>query len=117
MEALHRNNLDVNSIYDTRDDSIYIKHSLLHYAAKRNDVDVVKFLCSIDNIDVNTTNVYGHTPLMYAAMWNHIDVVRVLMNMDNIDVNITNRYNGYTALELATSYGYNEIVDLLNKSS
>jgi len=113
MEALHRNNLDVNAIYFTDDVFPDIKRSLLLHAAWKNDVDVVKLLCSIDNIDVNTTNdVYGRTPLMKAAMYNNVDVVRVLLNMNNIDVNITDVF-GYTPLMYAARYNNIDVVRVL----
>jgi len=109
-------NINVNSLYYTDDVKPYAT-SLLHYAVERNDIDVVKLLLSMNNIDVNKTNVDGETALMLAASDSHISVVDLLLNVYNIDVNKTDN-EGVTALMLAASGNHIGVVrELLNMNN
>lgn len=61
--------------------------------------------------DVNSREEKCETPLMYAVMNNDIDKVKILLEY-NAEVRLKNN-NGMTALDLASQWNYNEIKDLL----
>ena len=112
----------------------------LYYAAETNNVEMVKLLLTIKNIDVNKISmhdtysyckVYNHyedcrirakemTALYVAAKNGSTDVVKLLLSNENIDVNIINVEREIdqfivekTALCAAIEYNNNDIVELL----
>jgi ankyrin repeat protein len=56
----------------------------LHFAAKRDNVDLIKLLIRY-KADVNAKDLNGRTPLYHAAMMNNVNAVSVLLsNMCNV---------------------------------
>lgn len=53
--------------------------SLLHWAADRGSLDIVKYLIQSLKADINIKDVDGQTPLHYAASCGHSDVVKYLL--------------------------------------
>ncbi|MDO9434982.1 ankyrin repeat domain-containing protein [Hydrogenophaga sp.] len=53
--------------------------TLLHLAARRGGVDVVRFLLSQEGIDPTREDAKGETPLETAKRHEHVDVVRLLL--------------------------------------
>jgi ankyrin repeat protein len=85
----------------------------LHYASKKNNIILVKFLLKLRINGVNTFNNYNETALMIASSKGHTEIVKCLLE-HGVDVNIINN-NNETALMLASRDGYIEIVKLLLK--
>jgi serine/threonine-protein phosphatase 6 regulatory ankyrin repeat subunit B len=96
------------------------KNKYLHEAAGNGDVDTVKALLdkgAYVNMTAEIELMGIHilmTPLMYAARNGHVDIVRLLLT-NGADVNIEDRL-GSTALMVAKSRGYVEIVKLLQQA-
>ena len=85
---------------------------LLHDAARRNQVDLCKFLIEKMEINVNTRGRQGMTPLVFAARSGKREMVEYLLNVEGIDVSIANDL-GQTALDAASVNGKEDIVALL----
>mmetsp|Transcript_1482 Transcript_1482/g.1308 ORF Transcript_1482/g.1308 Transcript_1482/m.1308 type:complete len:290 (-) Transcript_1482:40-909(-) len=87
-------------------------HYPIHRAAGMGLVDVVKYILSIDNKQINiiTKDTYNgkYSPLTYAALTNQTEVVKLLLTYKDIDINI--KSYGKTALEWARSNGNNEMI-------
>ena len=48
----------------------------MYHVARDNDIDVVKLLASLPNVDVNAADSGGRTPLHLAACSGHLHVVK-----------------------------------------
>ena len=88
--------------------------TVLHIASVSSNQEVVEFLLKLNEISVNATANYNHTPLMYACR----DGVR----LDNIKMLIQNgadiqasSSNGSTVLHLASQLSNQEVVEFLLK--
>jgi len=78
-----------------------------------NDIDVMKFLLAINNIDVNNKGYgKGRTALMLIAINNQIEVIGAMLNVVDIDVNITDDA-GWTALIWAAYWNRIDVVRVL----
>ncbi|KAJ4364387.1 hypothetical protein N0V83_008980 [Neocucurbitaria cava] len=97
---------------DNRLDFHWPHYSLLHIAAKKGEVDVIRFLLAHPNIDVNNKDKYGVSPLMVAAREGQLDAGRLLLEHKDIDINLRGPY-GWPALESARVRGRKDFVDLL----
>ena len=86
--------------------------SPLFSACKRGNIQIIKILLSMENIDVNQVEPDGKTPLYAACMAGSTQIVRTLLSAENFDVNQTGPY-GMTPLYKACMKGYLEIVKLL----
>ena len=69
----------------------------LHYAVRSNRVNVVAFLLTLEEIDVNAATNLGDTPLHWASGLRRVKVIKVLLTAKEIDVKATNN-NGVAAL-------------------
>lgn len=54
--------------------------SLLHWAADRGNLDIVKYFIQKLKADINIKDVDGQTPLHYAASCGHTEVVKYLLD-------------------------------------
>ena len=88
--------------------------SPLVVAARKGDLDIVKYLTSQQNVNKNSQDGYGATPLIWAAYYNHPKVVQLLLEK-GADTSVKDN-NGYTALEFAKDKGYTYMIKLLQKS-
>ena len=85
----------------------YDRDTVLHYAAKKGLLDLLKFMINHHNCNLMATNKQGET-ILYCAM-KHIEVVNYLINECNCDpmsINVV----GDTILHYATEKG---LLDLL----
>lgn len=123
---------DYNKLLEELDDvNNYIDDhcTLLHLECGFADIDAVKFLLSLSNIDVNKKDKNGYTPLHQALMNNHdydkddskkLEIVRLLLEagadpniLDNDYMNVLHLLC-YLSYE-NTSDNYVEIYKLLRK--
>lgn len=89
--------------------------TVFHQAVADGDATRVKFLINIgQQARVNQPNKQGFTALQQSCKDGRIDVVNVLLN-HGADINATGRKDR-TALHLAATGGYADIVELLIKS-
>ena len=102
LKFIESKEFDINAI----DEGEYTSWNLLLLAAKENKTDIVHYLLTFPNIDVNRPFYkpdYGgplgedyssprKTPLMYALKHNNMEMLELLLLHPNIDVNYCNRY-------------------------
>ena len=83
--------------------------TVLHYAAKKGLLDLLKFMINHHNCNLMATNKQGETILHCAV--EHIEVVRYLMIECNCDpMTVISKYNGDTVLHYVAKKG---LLDLL----
>ena len=75
----------------------------LHWAAYNGHLDVVEYLASRGDVDVNARDNRGWTPLHHATDYGHLEVVKYLSSRG--DVNARDNRGG-TPLHWAARYGY-----------
>ena len=80
------------------------EETLLHVAAKRRDLETVRFLLAAKDTDVNKAANDGITPLYIAAKNGHLEIVKVLLAAKDIDVNKATNDNA-TPLYFAAENG------------
>ena len=72
---------------------------------------VVNYFLQLENIVINATDHWGNTALHIAIRHRHIEIIKLLLEY-GIDFNVLNN-DGMTPLHLATSYSYEEVVNVL----
>lgn len=76
----------------------------LHLAANNGNIQVVKFLCALSEVDPGQADNHDRSPLHYAAIGGHIAVVKYLVNEQHCATNLQDK-NGLTPLHLLVSVG------------
>ena len=61
---------------------------LIHWAADRGDLDIVKLIAAQPSFQVNLCDDEGQTALHYACSNGHYDVVKFLLSLSDIDTSI-----------------------------
>jgi len=89
---------------------------LLHNAARRNQLDVCKFLLEKMEISPNIQGRQGMTPLQFAARSGKTEMVEFLLQQEGINVEIQDE-RGQTALDAARVNNNHDIVALLEQYS
>lgn len=85
---------------------------VLHEAAEKGDVAIVRRILRSGAIDIDAQNENGRTPLMIAAERGHGDVVEMLLRMPKLRPQFRDRQLR-TALSRAAQNGEEDIVNLL----
>jgi ankyrin repeat protein len=85
---------------------------LLHDAARRNQVEMAKFLIETIGVSVNVAGRQGMTPIQFAARSGKLEMIHFLLDQEGIDVSIADE-RGQTALDAAKINGKDEILVLL----
>lgn len=90
--------------------------SLLHSAAKVNNIAKLEYLISTKKLSLNYRDDYNWTPLHIAASENNIEALQILLQQPDIDVNAPD-LDGETPLHCAAKDGYIESMGLLLQHS
>ncbi|UDQ99206.1 ankyrin repeat domain-containing protein [Lentisphaerota bacterium WC36G] len=97
------------------------QENALFYAIENDNVNAVEILLKDRNILSSINEKYqlnGLTALTYATLLNNVKIVSLLLDLPNIDINKTAGLGKDTALHIAASLGYFQIVmKLLNKEA
>ncbi|CAJ1393867.1 unnamed protein product [Effrenium voratum] len=86
-------------------------NSLLHVGARSGQLEVVQFLLSNRQVDVNVQNKNGWTPLMWTAITGQVELAELLIQAAS-DIYKRDE-KGMTALMWAAKHGHQEIARLL----
>lgn len=98
--------------------------TVLHHAARENAEGFLDYFldptsifpdCKLLGIQINETSEEGNTALHVAAAMGHIGIVRRLLGA-GAD-NTLRRPDGKTAEDVAVSFGYSDVAELLRNSS
>ncbi|MBM3198844.1 MAG: ankyrin repeat domain-containing protein [Chlamydiae bacterium] len=89
-----------------------LNRTALMLAALRGHTNIVQYLLSQENIDLNAQDHAGKTAMMLAAALGHTNVVQYLASREGIDLNARD-HGGATALILAAGFGQLDIVQYL----
>uniref|UniRef100_A0A6C0DCV7 Uncharacterized protein n=1 Tax=viral metagenome TaxID=1070528 RepID=A0A6C0DCV7_9ZZZZ len=81
-------------------------------ACEKGYLEIVKFLVTTQDFDINESNPNGFTPLFLAAGQGHIEVVKFLLIIPDIDINLWTQ-GEVTPLSSACENGHLAIVKLL----
>ena len=84
----------------------------LFFAIEDQMTDIVHYLISKKEIDINATNESGSTALMHAAAVGQPEIVAILLNSPRTEVNATNNA-GMSALDIAKENNNTAVVELL----
>ena len=85
----------------------------LHYAARYGNIETVRYLVGLPEVDVNHADCHNHTALHKAVVKQHTEVVQVLIDA-GADVNAHNIEGlHYTALHTAVVNKRTEVVQIL----
>jgi ankyrin repeat protein len=98
--------------------AIYPGRTALHMAAANGNVEIVRAICAVPDIDLNKKDVFGYTALHLACYSTHPkrrEVLKLLLDSPSIDANVAARAKGYyfTPLHLAVKAKSTGIVDML----
>ncbi|XP_071093620.1 26S proteasome non-ATPase regulatory subunit 10-like, partial [Haliotis cracherodii] len=85
-----------------------VGNNILHVACRGSDVEMVKFLLSLNMVDINSRGWRNRTPVLEAAVNGRRDVVELLMS-EGADVSMGDD-DGNSTLHLACVGGYVETV-------
>lgn len=84
----------------------------LFYAARSNDVHIVKLLLESGQVDIHQGDKYGSSPLSFAIMHNNTAMIKLLLETGQADTGLTNRY-GLTLMENALKQDNLEIIRMV----
>ena len=82
-------------LFDKKVTTIKTSTTVLNLAIEKNNIDIVKFLLSIDGIDVNCrsiitendVNIKSKTALHISVENKNVEIIKLLLNHDQINVN------------------------------
>jgi len=89
------------------------KAHILHNAARRNQVELLRFACLDLKWDVNSVNQQGMTALQFAARSGKLEALQLLLSELGADPNLKDR-RGQTALDAARANNKDGVVEALN---
>ncbi|XP_046544208.1 26S proteasome non-ATPase regulatory subunit 10-like [Haliotis rubra] len=85
-------------------------NSVLHFASKVGQLDLMKSLLSQGSVDINRRGKYGRTPLMNAAYYGNRKMFHLLENTGGLTTLVDDQ--GHNILHLASLVGRREMVKL-----
>ena len=85
----------------------------LHFAANEGKLEIVNFLLSQPEIDIEAASTIGRTPLHLAAIRGHMPIVRSLINKQ-ANKNVKD-FDENTPLHYASEFGHFEVIIFLIK--
>ncbi|EAX97694.1 TKL family protein kinase [Trichomonas vaginalis G3] len=88
-------NVDVNTQDENGDTALQV-------AARKGDLELVKYLIKVNGINLNTTNQKGYSPLHEAVRFSKTEVVYTLVKAPGIEMSIKDKM-GYGPLDWATN--------------
>ena len=92
------------------------KYTFLLYSCEIGEIEIVKMLLEMDNIDVNAySHDDGNTPLITSIIYNNVDIALLLINDKRTDINLNN-FNDETALTIAVQDKLTKVVSFLIKN-
>eukprot|EP00398_MALV-I-01_sp_L67-1_P000261 gene261-317_t len=106
--VLEINGIEINSMDET-------SQTALHIAAANNDVDIIKIILAVRTADVHMKNQSGQTPLLIAIENNNLEAATVLLAMKEENYFNFESQEGQQALTMATTKGYIDLVEVLEK--
>ena len=90
--------------------------TVLHFASRNSNQEVVEFLLKLNEISVNATDNLNQTPLMHACYdGGRLDNIKMLMQ-NGADIQASNS-NGLTVIHFASRNSNQEVVEFLLKSN
>lgn len=92
-------------------------HTPLSYAAQNGHADVICEMLDTGKVGPDSAEGWGLTPLCHAALWDHKRVVLCPIEKGaDVDYIIPHGdWKGNSASVIATEYGHQTIVDILNR--
>lgn len=108
LEALMyslENGVDINSVDEEG-------RTALHFAAEKEQIDVLLTLVQLPGIMTNMYDHQGRTPLHLAAKYGKGSSIRILLIDPNLDINICDEVQ-MTPLHIACKNGYFNVINLL----
>ncbi|XP_046562245.1 ankyrin repeat domain-containing protein 50-like [Haliotis rubra] len=82
--------------------------NILNLACRRGKIEVVKYVLSLNTVDINTRGFKKRTPVMIAAAHGHKEAVELLVKND-ADLSLRDS-NGKNVIDLAREEGHLEVV-------
>ncbi|XP_067661816.1 serine/threonine-protein phosphatase 6 regulatory ankyrin repeat subunit B-like [Haliotis asinina] len=104
VELLVKNEIDLSL---TDEDG----HTILHLVSYKGCVDVLKYLLSLNSLDINNRGWNKMTPVMLAADHGHKEVIELLLN-HRADLSISDKA-GNNILHIACDSGHIDVVQYL----
>ena len=90
--------------------------TVLHFASRNSNQEVVEFLLKLNEISVNATDNLNQTPLMHACYdGGRLDNIKMLIQ-NGADIQASNS-NGLTVIHFASRNSNQEVVEFLLKSN
>jgi ankyrin repeat protein len=87
----------------------------LHFAANENKIDIVQFLLSHPEIEIDATSTIGRTPLHLASIRGHMNIVRTLVTK-GANKNAKD-FDESSPLHHASEFGHFEVIIFLIKEA
>ena len=99
-----------SDFYDALEEEPPKLYTPLHIAARNGQLNKVKVILQLDDINVNNAeNAHGMTPLHLAAENGHLNIVKALLKQPGIDMTKKEKY-GRTAIDLANNQDHTDVV-------
>jgi ankyrin repeat protein len=106
MMSLIESGIDIDGIYNDPQNE-----TLLHYAARYNWINTIKYLCD-KGANPDILDSFGWTPLLIAAYFGHTSIVKYLLDY-GADKEIKQKLTGQHPEKLALECGYFGIAELI----
>lgn len=107
------NRLDVAKYLISRNGDVNAKNwkgeTPLFIACSRGYEDIVKFLLTRKDIEINTVTSLQMTPFYIACYNNQLNIVKQLLERNDLDINFIDKY-GNSALLLCAQLEHNQII-------